>query len=146
MRSFASLKALFLGGRLPWVSVGGLENKVKAHLPPPRERVFGKREEEEEGENSMDTKTKKGFSVGRLLATTRALETLNHQDILKALARYAAWDWGEEDAECLESNEQAIERGSGCLSGLYRDRHGIQFLIWTHADRSATRVMLPWHN
>ena len=82
------------------------------------------------------------FSLGRMVATPRALEVLTHGDTFSALMRHARGDWGELDSEDWASNERALERG-GRLFSAYRSAGGIKFWIITEADRSVTTVLLP---
>lgn len=88
---------------------------------------------------------KKGkFTLGQLVATTNALESLNGEDIQIALGRHISGDWGDIDhPEDWEANCFALEHGEGRLFSVYHDRKGVKFWIITEADRSATTVLLP---
>ena len=86
----------------------------------------------------MDSK----FPLGQIVMTTNAQATLHGEDILSALARHAACDWGEVDDEDKHSNDQALQEGSRLLSA-YTDRQGVKFWIITEADRSVTTILLP---
>jgi len=102
------------------------------------------------------------FKLGRVVATPGALELmlLTNSNPFVLLARHVTGDWGECDAEDVQTNEDAVTRGLRVLSvyrlplqnlaegereqlaqqmGLEGDR------IWliTEADRSATTLLLP---
>jgi hypothetical protein len=82
------------------------------------------------------------FELGRLVATPRALETLNPEDVRTAVGRHAAGDWGDLCEEDLQANQFALDEGLRLLSA-YQDRAVTKFWIITEADRSATTVLLP---
>jgi hypothetical protein len=103
----------------------------------PREPVIGPAIPKEK----MDTK-KASFNLGRIVATTNAHRTLNPEDVMAALARHAAGDWGEVGPEDWRENDLSLREGFRILSA-YRDRAGVKFWIITEADRSATTVLLP---
>jgi len=58
------------------------------------------------------------------------------------LARHAAGDWGELDAEDWAANDRALTAGARLLSA---DRLPTGVVLWiiTEADRSATTTRLP---
>jgi hypothetical protein len=82
------------------------------------------------------------FPIGSVVITANAKNVLNDQDILQALVRHMAGDWGEvcEDDRC--ENELSLLHGFRLLS-VYHDRDGTKFWIITEADRSATTILLP---
>jgi hypothetical protein len=82
------------------------------------------------------------FELGQVVATTRADETLDHQDIQTALQRHYNRDWGDVCSEDWVSNNQAVKQGFRILSA-YKDRNDTKFWIITEADRSVTTVLLP---
>lgn len=82
------------------------------------------------------------FELGRTVATSHALTKLAHADILPALARHAAGDWGELCDSDKRANDRALGDGGRLLSS-YRSAAGVKFWIITEADRSATTVLLP---
>ena len=82
------------------------------------------------------------FALGRTVMTSNAMDTLNAVDVLLAIRRHAAGDWGECGTEDREENELALAQGFRLFS-VYRDRDGVKFWIITEADRSATTVLLP---
>jgi hypothetical protein len=63
-------------------------------------------------------------------------------EILAALKRHQAGDWGEVGAEDGEANDSALVEGARLLS-VYRTATGIKFWIITEADRSSTTVLMP---
>lgn len=82
------------------------------------------------------------FDLGRVVATPGALAALTQDDLLTALARHGAGDWGEVDAEDARANDRALGEGARLLSA-YWSAGGVKFWIITEADRSATTVLLP---
>lgn len=64
------------------------------------------------------------FQLGRLLATPGALEAIAASDESAAdfLARHAAGDWGDVDAEDAAANEAALLDGSRLLSVYHAGR------------------------
>ncbi len=82
------------------------------------------------------------FALGRTVMTRNAMDTLAAEDVLTALRRHAAGDWGDCGQEDREENELALKEGFRLFS-VYRDRAGVKFWIITEADRSATTVLLP---
>ena len=81
------------------------------------------------------------FSLGQVVITPNALEKLKSDDILNALNRHVAGDWGEMDPEDRLENDQALANGSRLFSAYRSD--GTKFWIITEADRSSTCVLLP---
>lgn len=82
------------------------------------------------------------FPLGQLVATPNALEHVTHDDIMAALQRHVAGDWGDVCAEDKQSNDDAVAEGMRILSA-YRAANGTKFWIITEADRSVTTVLLP---
>lgn len=82
------------------------------------------------------------FPLGRIVATPGALAVLAPEDILLALQRHAAGDWGEVDALDEEANNAAVRSGGRLLSA-YLSADGLGFWVITEADRAATTVLLP---
>ncbi len=82
------------------------------------------------------------FQLGQIVATPGALERLTHHEILQALSRHAAGDWGEVDPDDWAENDLSLREGFRILSA-YRSAAGVKFWIITEADRSATTVLLP---
>jgi hypothetical protein len=84
------------------------------------------------------------FPLGQTVATPGALEALAvaHETPLPYLARHAAGDWGELDADDKAENELAVKDGLRILSA-YRLADDTKIWVITEADRSATTILLP---
>jgi len=82
------------------------------------------------------------FFLGQTVITANAQQNLHPEDVIQALHRHAAGDWGELDEGDKQSNEDALKEGSRLLSA-YTDRNNIKFWIITESDRSVTTVLLP---
>ncbi len=80
--------------------------------------------------------------LGQTVATPSALSVLSQSDIVAALRRHAAGDWGEVDAHDRAANDEALMSGERILS-VYRSATGTTFWVITEADRSVTTVLLP---
>lgn len=80
--------------------------------------------------------------LGEIVATPNALAHVPSPEIIQALARHQAGDWGELDRHDREANNAALQDGSRLLSA-YRSKAGEKFWIITEADRSVTTVLLP---
>ena len=80
--------------------------------------------------------------LGQTVATPAALAAVSRPDILAALRRHAAGDWGEVDAEDRAANDDALTTGGRLLS-VFRSASGTPFWVVTEADRSVTTVLLP---
>src|SRR3954452_5079099 len=93
-------------------------------------------------EEFMETKSKKGFPLGHIVATPNALQTLAHEDIAKALGRHAACDWGDCCSEDWKENEFSLKQGFRLFS-VYHAADGKKFWVITEADRSVTTVLMP---
>src|SRR5262245_41630391 len=82
------------------------------------------------------------FLLGQIVATPNALDQIPNAEILKALSRHVAGDWGELEAEDRDANENALKQG-GRLFSRYVSTRGIPFWIITEWNRSVTTVLLP---
>lgn len=82
------------------------------------------------------------FPLGQLVATPNALSHLTQEDIVTALIRHIAGDWGQVCEEDREENELSLRQGFRLLS-VYRGANDTKFWIITEADRSVTTVLLP---
>jgi hypothetical protein len=80
--------------------------------------------------------------LGRILSTPNALSKLDNADILTAIQRHQAGDWGDVEAGDRRANDRALEEGTRLFS-IYHSPKGVRFWIITEADRSATTVLLP---
>lgn len=82
------------------------------------------------------------FELGRLLITPTAQLEVDPSDVVEAIHRHAAGDWGDLEPEDREENNLSLREGLRLLSS-YEDRRGVRFWIITEADRSATTILLP---
>jgi hypothetical protein len=82
------------------------------------------------------------FRLGKIVATPNALEQLSPEDILAAIQRHQAGDWGEVAAEDRQQNERALREGLRLFS-VYRAANGTKFWVITEAGREATTLLLP---
>ncbi len=82
------------------------------------------------------------FALGGLVITRGALAALNAGDVVHALDRHAAGDWGDLCPEDREANERALREG-GRLFSVYRTRDDVKFYVITEHDRTLTTVLLP---
>ena len=82
------------------------------------------------------------FRLGRIVATPQALDALEHEDILAAITRHQAGDWGELPKEDCLANDQSLVDGSRIISA-YRSTQGVKFWLITEAGRHVTTVLLP---
>jgi len=82
------------------------------------------------------------FRIGRIVATPNALANLQQPDILSALQRHQAGDWGDVDEDDRQANNCALTDGSRLFS-VYHSANGTKFWIITEADRSSTTVLMP---
>ena len=80
--------------------------------------------------------------LGRTVATPAALGTVAQPDIVAALRRHAAGDWGDVTPDDRAANDDALTSGERLLS-VYQSATGTTFWVLTEADRSATTVLLP---
>ena len=88
------------------------------------------------------TKVTPKFSLGQIVATPNALNSVPNNEIAAALQRHVRGDWGNLDEEDKQANEDALHRGSRLLSS-YLTSQNVKFWIITEADRSVTTVLLP---
>lgn len=82
------------------------------------------------------------FEPGALGITPGAKAVLLDADVMAALARHLAGDWGELDEHDWQENELSLQRGFRLLSA-YQSSEGVKFWIITEADRSSTTILLP---
>ena len=80
--------------------------------------------------------------LGQTVATPAALGAVSQPDIVAALRRHAAGDWGDVDAHDRAANDDALTAGDRLLS-VFRSAQGTTFWVITEADRSVTTVLLP---
>ncbi len=82
------------------------------------------------------------FPFGQTVITRTAMNALTEEDVMTALARHAAGDWGDLCEEDVRENEQSLDQDFRLFS-VYHAQDGTKFYIITEADRSATTVLLP---
>ena len=82
------------------------------------------------------------FRLGQIVATPNALSHLSNEDVLAAIQRHQAGDWGDIDDDDRQENEMSLKEGFRLMS-VYRAKSGIKFWLITEADRSLTTVLLP---
>jgi hypothetical protein len=90
----------------------------------------------------MNTVERRSFPLGRVVATPNALETIPSDEVMKALGRHAACDWGDVGPADCKENELSLREGFRLLS-VYHTAGGVKFWVITEADRSVTTVLLP---
>ena len=90
----------------------------------------------------MNSTAERKFSLGQIVMTPAAMETIPPHEMLHALARHASGDWGEVGKEDRDENEFSLREGFRLFS-VYYSSTGQKFWIITEADRSATTVLLP---
>jgi hypothetical protein len=84
------------------------------------------------------------FPLGQIVITANARDTLPADDVLQALARHAACDWGDVDEEDRQENELSLLEGFRLFSVYHSsETPPKKFWIITEGDRSATTVLLP---
>ncbi len=82
------------------------------------------------------------FRLGRVVATPGVLARLSPDEILRAIQRHQAGDWGDLDEHDRCANESALSDGGRILS-VYVGLNGTRFYVITESDRSVTTVLLP---
>jgi hypothetical protein len=82
------------------------------------------------------------FSLGQLVITRNAADTIAPKDVAQGIFRHGQGDWGDLDEEDKQENERALKYGSRLFSA-YHDSNGTKFWIITEYDRSLTTVLLP---
>ena len=90
------------------------------------------------------TMTSPRFALGRVVATSGALEALRRvgQSGRELLERHASGDWGDVPPEDACENELSVREGFRIISS-YRLATSATIWIITEADRSATTLLLP---
>jgi len=79
--------------------------------------------------------------LGQVVITANASLRLSTEEVLAALRRHAAGDWGDLCPEDAITNDQSLHEGGRLLSA-YGDGD-YRFWIITEADRSVTTILLP---
>jgi hypothetical protein len=85
------------------------------------------------------------FPLGRLLSTPGALAICEEAQVSPTtyLARHAAGDWGEVDAEDWAANDWSLTHEARLLSSYTLPTTSERLWIITEADRSATTLLRP---
>lgn len=73
------------------------------------------------------------FSLGQLVATPNAINSIPNDEILVALSQHIRGDWGTLDQEDWQANDEAMLHGGRLLSA-YFSKQNIKFWIITEAD------------
>ena len=81
------------------------------------------------------------FPLGELAVTANASLRLSTEEVLTALRRHAAGDWGDLCPEDTLANDAALHQGGRLFSAYGLGEH--RFWVITEADRSSTCVLLP---
>ena len=82
------------------------------------------------------------FRLGKIVSTPNALDQLTQEDILLAIGRHQAGDWGDVGEDDRTANERALVEGTRLWS-VYHAESGVKFWLITEADRSYSTVLLP---
>jgi hypothetical protein len=81
------------------------------------------------------------FSLGQVAITANASLRLSTEEVIAALCRHAAGDWGDLCPEDTLANDAALDHGGRLFSAYGQGE--TRFWIITEADRSVTTVLLP---
>ena len=81
------------------------------------------------------------FCTGMIVSTPGALRTFSSAELLQALGRHTAGDWGDLCEEDKQANDAALEHGGRLFSSY--ELPGGKLWIITEADRSVTTFLLP---
>ena len=82
------------------------------------------------------------FRLGKIVSTPNALDRLTQDDILLAIGRHQAGDWGDVNEHDRTANESALVEGTRLWS-VYHASNGVKFWLITEANRSHSTVLLP---
>jgi len=82
------------------------------------------------------------FRLGRIVATPNALNKLTQDDILTAIRRHQAGDWGDVDHHDRQANDRALTEGTRLFS-VYHSEKQLKFWVITEAGRLVTTVLMP---
>ena len=84
------------------------------------------------------------FQLGEVCITANALNVVPHNEVLQAVARHAAGDWGSVDEHDRQENERALST-RGRLLSTYQASNGNPFWVITSAGWNNT-VFVPKDN
>ena len=87
-------------------------------------------------------KSNRRFSLGRVVITCGASETVDERHVWSALNRHANGDWGDLCDDDRELNEWGVNHNARLMSR-YRINDGTDLWIITEWDRSVTTILLP---
>jgi len=82
------------------------------------------------------------FRLGLIVVTPSVLDTVSQDDILKAIQRHQAGDWGELPEEDQMENELSLKTG-GRLFSAYHLATNLKFWVITDAGHRSTTILLP---
>ena len=82
------------------------------------------------------------FSLGSLCITPNLANAVQADELVKAVERHAAGDWGNVNETAWQENDNAL-RSRGRLFSSYASSSGKKFWVTTTADRSVTTISLP---
>lgn len=91
---------------------------------------------------TMEFKPSTHFALGLFCITPEAFDALSADEILTAVRRHAAGDWGNVYQDKWQENDSAMRDG-GQLFSVYESSCGRKFWVVTTAERNLTTVMLP---
>jgi hypothetical protein len=80
--------------------------------------------------------------LGQLCITPQAMEAVPAPEVLRAIARHVAGDWGALDEHDRQENERAL-RTRGRLLSAYETNNGTRFWVITDAGWGVTTLLLP---
>jgi len=83
------------------------------------------------------------FSLGKIVITANANDTLSETDKVTALDRHVVGDWGDLCDEDKKENEAALATGQSRLHSQYTSESGKPFWVITEWDRSTTTLLMP---
>jgi len=81
------------------------------------------------------------FTLGRLCIMQNVASAVPADEVLKAIERHAAGDWGILDGPAWQQNDAALRDG-GRLFSTYESSTGSKFSVITEPDRIMTTVLL----
>jgi hypothetical protein len=82
------------------------------------------------------------FQLGKVCITASAANAVPSNEVLEAIARHAAGDWGALDEHDRQENERALGT-RGRLLSTYQASNGNRFYIITDAGWLTTTLLLP---
>jgi hypothetical protein len=81
------------------------------------------------------------FPLGDLFVTANASLWLSTEEVVTALIRHAAGDWGDLCREDMMANDAALQHGGRLFSAYGQGKY--RFWIIIEADRLVTTILLP---